>query len=203
MLHKPIHTQNKARSRAHSKAWLLYVCLLTMLAGCSKCNKVVEPAGELSKLPAATQTGAGTFGCMVNGKAWMPQGRGNILGPANPTIVYDATYDNGSLDIRARIYAGGSGLSSGNAISIIEIYGSKLDKEGEYNLTNSNVRFAYSTDTEGFYSKEDLASNCKLTITKLDKVNAIISATFSFTIEKKDTGKKLTVTDGRFDSLFY
>ena len=124
----------------------------------------------------------------------MPQGRGPILGPSNPSIVYDATYDNGSLEIRAQIYSGSA--------STIEVYVTKLDKEGEYSLVNSNLTFGYGTDDDDFYTKEDLASNCKLVITKLDKTNAIISGTFSFNIQKRDTGKKVTVTDGRFDSKF-
>jgi len=38
-------------------------------------------------------------------------------------------------------------------------------------------------------------------ITKLDLVNRIVSGTFAFTLETPACGK-VTVTDGRFDSLF-
>jgi hypothetical protein len=41
---------------------------LTVVVGCSK-NEDASP--ELSKLPAPTETGANTCGCLVNGKAWI------------------------------------------------------------------------------------------------------------------------------------
>lgn len=45
-----------------------FMSLLTA-SGCKK-NKL----SELDKLPPATQTGANTFGCLVNGKAYLPGG---------------------------------------------------------------------------------------------------------------------------------
>ena len=41
----------------------LYLCLAT-LTQCSKCKNDPAPTDQL---PAATQTGANTFGCLVNG----------------------------------------------------------------------------------------------------------------------------------------
>ena len=51
-------------------AWLLIIALCSIFTAC---KKVKEPPTELSKLPPATQTGANTFGCLVNGKAWVAQ----------------------------------------------------------------------------------------------------------------------------------
>ena len=191
MLHKPILTQ--------SKAWLLYVCLLICLGGCSQCNKVVEPANNPTNpagLPPATQTGARTFGCMVNGQTYMPYGRQSIL-TTNPKAAYDPSY--GELGISANIYldkpVDGSSLKERMSFSGLDIY-----DVGTYNLTNSNIKFIYSgADKDSYYSLTEIATNCQLIITKLDKTNKIIAGTFSFTLEKRDTGKKVTVTDGRFD----
>ena len=44
--------------------------LLAALLGLSQCKKH-DPE---SALPPATQTGASTFGCLVNGQAWTPKG---------------------------------------------------------------------------------------------------------------------------------
>ena len=85
MLHKPI-----------KKAWLLYVCLLTLFTGCSKCNKVIEPDSPTAGLPPATQVGAYTFGCMLNGQPWLPVGQQLFIYPRNPTIIYDPTYNGGT-----------------------------------------------------------------------------------------------------------
>ena len=123
MLHKPISHK--------SKAWLLYVCLLTMFAGCSKCNKVIEPNGGATGLPPATQVGAYTFGCMLNGQVWIPQGRGNILGPANPNVSYDATFEGGSLQMKASISV------NDKLKHYIGIGSLNVGSTGEYNLTNN------------------------------------------------------------------
>ena len=192
MLHKPILTQ--------SKAWLLYVCLLTMLAGCSQCNKVVEPNDPTNPagLPAATQVGARTFGCMVNGKVYVPVGRQSIL-TSNPKAAYEPSY--GELGIGGDIYLD-KPVNGSNLKEYISFSGQNIYDVGTYNLTNSNIIFIYANiaeDGNGYYSDTEIATNCQLTITKLDKTNKIIAGTFSFTLEKKDTGKKVTVTDGRFD----
>ncbi len=190
MLHKPI-----------KKAWLLYVCLLTLFAGCSKCNKTISP-NDASSLPAATETGAGTFGCMLNGQPWTPVGQQLFIYPRNPTIIYDPTYNGGTLRLSAYISTDRKDLMQ----TLNIICDSNFSSIGEYNLTNSKVSFDYTnlngSSEDNFCSCEDVASNCKLIITKLDRTNKIMSGTFSFTLQKKETGKKVTITDGRFDMKF-
>ena len=85
MLHKPI-----------SKMWLLYVCLLACLGGCKQCTEAPAP----TKLLDATQTGANTFGCMLNGNFWVASGSKSGFNPArlpNPYLGYDATFEGGWL----------------------------------------------------------------------------------------------------------
>ena len=168
------------------------------MAGCSKCNKVVEPdPTSTASLPAATQTGAGTFGCMLNGQVWLPVRQGVPLEMSNPKLVYDPTFEGGSFSLSGTIYA------DKRSQEAIAIGGRGIGTVGEYNLTNSGIKFFYDNLTTSYASDMgDITSNCKLTITKLDKTNAIIAGTFSFTIEKRDTGKKVTVTDGRFDMKY-
>ncbi len=188
MLHKPI-----------KKAWLLYVCLLTLFAGCSKCNKTISP-NDASSLPPATQVGAYTFGCMLNGQPWTPVGRQSILVAANPSANYEPDYRGGAFSVSADIYSS----QPVRLKEYISVGGIGINRVGEYNLSNSSILFQYADVAQGisYYSDEDIASNCKLVITKLDLTNKIIAGTFSFTLEKKDTGKKVTVTDGRFDMKF-
>ena len=170
------------------------------MAGCSKCNKVVEPAQDPAStagLPAATETGAGTFGCMVNGKAWLPVRDNTPLARSNPNLIYDATFEGGSFSLSGEIYA------DKRSQEWIAMGGRGIGAVGEYNLTNSGVGFTYVnySDSVSYNTDEDIATG-KIIITKLDKTNNIIAGTFSFTIEKRDTGKKVTVTDGRFDMKY-
>jgi hypothetical protein len=71
---------------------LLYLCLAT-LTQCSKCKDDPIPVNQL---PPATQTGAGTFGCLVNGQAWMPKGNDGF---SNYSVAYDPTYRQGTLNV--------------------------------------------------------------------------------------------------------
>ena len=168
-----------------------------LMAGCSKCNKVIEPDNPTAGLPPATQVGAYTFGCMLNGQPWLPVGRQSLMGAGNPSANYDPTYKGGNLGVGATVYDKGY---SKDAISFTL---ANINKVGEYNLKNSDLLFIYHGITsESYYSDTDIASNCKLVIIKLDLTNKIVAGTFSFTLEKKDTGKKVTVTDGRFDMKF-
>jgi len=50
---------------------LLLFTLITMLFSCSNHNDS-QPVSEISKLPPATQTGANTFGCLLDGVAFLP-----------------------------------------------------------------------------------------------------------------------------------
>ena len=70
---------------------LLPLCIAILLCFCfAQCKKTkIEPT-ELSKLPAATQIGANTFGCLVNGKAWIAQTDCKFLCDAPFKITYDA-----------------------------------------------------------------------------------------------------------------
>ena len=188
MLHKPI-----------SKMWLLYVCLLACLGGCKQCLKAPAP----NKLPDATQTGANTFGCMLNGNLWVAQGSRSGFNPGqrpNPNINYDATYNGGALDVS------GSIILDDETQSNMVITGSNIGSIGTYSLNKakSGIHFEHTNFVNSlvYYNdgyEGDMFSGGELTITKLDKVNKIISGTFYITIEKPKLGKKIVITDGRFD----
>jgi hypothetical protein len=53
--------------------------MLPLLCGLSACRKdgltpnTYPPPIDYTVLPPATQTGAGTFGCLVDGKVWVPR----------------------------------------------------------------------------------------------------------------------------------
>lgn len=63
---------------------LLFVCLTA-----SKCKKDKPPVNPVSQLPPETQTGANTFGCLIDGKVFVPKGGG--LSPVL-TCYYQCIY---------------------------------------------------------------------------------------------------------------
>jgi hypothetical protein len=179
------------------KPILLIVCSLTFaLFACKKDKKA-----PIDQLPAATQSGKNTFGCLINGQAFLPKGSFPFGNP-NPVLLYDPTFENGTLSIKAYRVDGS------NHVDIV-IGGTNIDKPGLYQIGTRG------TDAKQFANVRDQRSGCNyyhsddgticsgtLKITKLAVAEKIIAGTFSFTISTPgcETWK---VTDGRFDLRLY
>jgi len=161
------------------------IACLTSLMHCHRDQP--KPKTELEKLPAATQTGAYTFGCLVNGKAWVTR----------TTIDASAINQLGMLQIGAEIQT-----SSVNQTMFVFIKDSIVsvksysfdDKARQYSL------FSDYTDLNNpceFYA-DGINGDGRLSVTKFDQTKLIVSGTFSFTAwtARCDTIK---VTEGRFD----
>jgi hypothetical protein len=174
----------------------LYAGLL-LLTQCSKCKHDPAPADPLSQLPPATQTGANTFGCLVNGQAYTPNG---YNGTTNYAVLYDPTFQGGALDVRAYRYTG----SGTNTQQNIIIGGDSINHIGTYRLSSTGAQNAFFMDRnraspcDRFAGGNGVYTKGTLTITRLDVALGIISGTFAFTLAQAgcDTIK---VTQGRFD----
>ena len=168
-----------------------YPLLLVALLGLSQCQKKSDPSPE-EQLPPATQTGANTFGCLVNGQAWTPQG---YNGSSNYSVVYDPNYANGTLNISVYRYTGNE-----SSKQIITIYSDSLRTTGNYPLVKNGRQEALfkdrATGCEFFGGTYYRRGN--LTITRLDLRAGIISGTFDFVLAKPGCDS-VRVTQGRFD----
>ena len=147
---------------------------------------------ELEKLPPETQEGKYTFGCLVDGKAWV--------------IAYStaatAFYQEGTLDIAAEWRGRGTrqyislwvGLGSDNSLS-----------ETTYQLleypTGPIQSWAHLADDWALKCdwETSLEHQGTITITHLDQVNWIISGTFEFEGYDAQCNSVVKVTHGRFD----
>ncbi len=180
--------------------------LLAALLGLSQCkHKNPSPAKPEDQLPPATQTGAGTFGCLLNGQPWKPSG---FNGYPNFLVSYDPTYHGGSLSIRTYRYPTGA-----QDAQYIGFGGDQLNKPGTYPLTTLNSSTPLSPYT-AFFTDGNQSSPCdyysgnqgatvkgQLTITRLDLSSGIVSGTLECTLSQPgcDTIK---ITQGRFDGKF-
>lgn len=172
---------------------LLLVALgLLTLASCSK---------KIDELPAATETGANTFGASIDGVLWAPQGFG--IAPTAPLI--QASFGGGdSYYINARNF------SKQPTETEFELYLHNVTKPGTYSFNKTTAirpgqtaAYAYFVERRGTPKHQWMTNEThtgSVTITKLDKENRILAGTFQFKGEDK-TGNALpiTVTDGRFD----
>ena len=169
------------------KIYLLLLPLLWVLLGCQK-----DDPNPVDQLPPATQTGANTFGCLVNGQAWTPQG---YDGGSNYSVVYDPSYAHGTLNISVYRYRGDE-----SSKQIMAIYSDSLRTTGNYPLVKNGRQEALFKDRKigceffwGTYFRRG-----SLTVTRLDLQAGIVSGTFAFTLYKPGCDS-VRVTNGRFD----
>ncbi|WP_345227125.1 hypothetical protein [Hymenobacter koreensis] len=169
-----------------------YAALL-LLTQCSKC-KDNDPSPE-KQLPPATQTGANTFGCLVNGQAWTPRGNN---GTSNYSVVYEQT-PNALFDLRTYRYFD---TGQPDAFQYLILFARNLRGAGVYDLADaSNTRVSLNDRLSGcYYNSQDAGTYHKgtLTITRLDLQAGIIAGTFDFTLYLPGCDT-LKVTNGRFD----
>ncbi|WP_068823120.1 hypothetical protein [Pedobacter psychrophilus] len=174
---------------------LLALCfLLTTGMQCKK-DKTDTPG-----LPTATQEGKNTLGFLLNGEAWTPKG---LLGSsANLSIDVDLTYKKGVFNISAYnstsykpdvIYFGLGIKDSLNNQSI----------PVTYLLTNESLFGVYfsNDDCTLDYFNSSIKRSGSLTITKLDKVQRIISGTFDANLSLNGCSD-VKITQGRFDMKY-
>ena len=153
--------------------------LLLLAANCTK----KDP------LPDATQQGLNTFGCKIDGVAWIPNG---TSGPG------------GTKPTRASISPSGTFRISANSpqyLLTINIQKLNSNNIGEYNIGNTDNDFGYlgNNDTSFITNKDYLG---KVTITKIDTINQIASGTFYFQAKDRKSQNIAEITGGRFDVIY-
>ena len=186
------------------KQLLLPMLSLLLLSRCGLFNKK-DPEPQL---PPATQTGANTFGCLVNGEVWLPEGRTSTFAP-NMEINYEPSFRGGSLSI------GGYRYRKGEVDQILAV---GVDSVPKYRASSYRLQCVIKEPYRdgGGATYIDAIRNCEYycnrdgavllngicLITKLDLQAKIVSGTFAFTLAKPgcDTVK---ITQGRFDMKLY
>ena len=167
------------------------IALLALILFFDSCDPFESVKKE--ELPPATQEGKNTFGCLVNGRVWLPRGNN---GKTNLDASYDPSYQNGSLDVGAyRIYD--------SVDQFIAIGGKNINTVGEYLFSSQSDAGALLNDkkTNCSYNDPDNIISGNLNITRLDVNGRIISGTFEFSLAKSDCDT-VKVTEGRFDMKF-
>ncbi len=165
-----------------------HIVMLVLLTGFESCDDIINPKTELEKLPPATQEGKNTFGCLVNGRAWVTRTSTDAL----------SFYQSGLLQVSAGVDANSVPQGMILVISNGVVEGSLYDLATD---VKNLVEFS-SRNPSGicFYERENAVVG-HLKITKLDQVNLIVSGLFEFTTVVSGCDS-IKVTDGRFDLLY-
>lgn len=186
------------------KKLLLLFTVFTVFVACNKDDDPTpEPTIiEIDKLPAATQTGANTVGCLLNGKAFLPSGTRPGGGNPNPYCAY--YHDQFVLNFSIIRNENNTSLEGTEQIMLYSV-DTLLEEDSTYDIANFNENqygayVVYSLqDPNNFESTSEKVG--KLHITRLDKTNNILSGTFWFDAVNEQ-GKKVEIREGRFDMVF-
>ena len=181
----------------------LYLSLL-LLTQCSKCKldnpTPLPPKDPLSVLPAETQTGAGTLGCLVNGNAYATVSsvkcRGDwqgvralfISGGANAGAVFGKEKFSVGLLLTGE-------LRSGQLFDLVRF------KQPVSSSLNQFVADAVAGSKPCVYEGNYIKTG-KVELLKFDGVARIASGRFAFTLYEPGGCDTLRVTQGRFDVKF-
>ena len=167
---------------------IILILITTFTLSC--CNKEDDnPQNPIDQLPLATQTGANTFGCLINGEPFV------VSNTSNQTAIYQdgglliggqKSINNNLTQVSIFI----SETSIGEIISENNSYvlNSNSVPKGEYYIENQNCFYFTSSNYSG-----------SITITKLDNINFIVSGTFEFKSISDNCEGIIDITNGRFD----
>lgn len=175
------------------KLYVKFLIILFLFTG-NACDKKDDLSPE-EQLPEATQNGANTAGCLVDGEVFLPDGEslnsGSVL--KAQYAVNDGKHIFG-LSIRNR--------KGQNRMIQFESRNQKLEKGQKYLLTKNTDTTASGLYliggglVDGFTTNNDTTG--EFVITNLDDANKIISGTFWFDAENRN-GDIVEVRNGRFD----
>ena len=182
---------------------LLYLCLAT-LTQCSKCKKDdPQPGPEAAvALPPETQTGAGTFGCLVNGQIFVclypTLRKGDWMSPTRFSLGTGINL-NGQRDAQS--------------VTLISIINGQLQNNQTFLLVSAATPFPIFTpginqfvssasgDKRCYYSGNYIKTG-QVELVKFDPFARIAAGRFAFKLYEPGGCDTLRITQGRFDVKF-
>jgi hypothetical protein len=183
------------------KLLLLIIACVNIFAACKKdkTTTLIEPVSMGDQLPAITQSGAKTFGCIINGKVYIPKGY-NSNGSPNPKSIYSI-----GLNGRPVLQINADQFINNTNVSYFTLKIGNLDHLGYYSSVDEFNFLMGWLETIGNCSTTVLDTTVKkwggVNITKIDLSNQIVSGQFNCKY-KTLACDTVFITDGRFDIKF-
>lgn len=187
--------------------FLIISSLFFITLTASKCKKDKMPTNPVDQLPPETQIGANTFGCLVDGKIFLP--KGPSLGPILQ-CAYQYLNTNYSKGYFFQLSATEKGSGAGGcelfSISLgtdsLQVFQGQIYQLVDYAKSNAAAQYSNFYDCGQFVNYNTSNQTIgQLSLKKFDEVNQIASGTFWFNAVSKN-GDTVHVTDGRFDMQF-
>ena len=173
---------------------LLLTSSLFLAAACTKADDDT-PTTPLDELPPATQVGANTFGCLIDGVPFVNQGGGNFL----PDI--SGSYINSTPEIFTciafEIDAATGLLNSSVSFRVHQLEIGKVEprlNKPTYRIYTPSAELEYFIDSTRFYEYR---------ITHHDPSQNIVSGIFENFSFCPTNGDTVHIKDGRFDVVYF
>ena len=170
-------------------AKLLSFLLILLLSQCDRCKEEVKPIAEIDKLPPATQSGKFTFGCLINGKAFVAKHSGKM------SAIYQQGFLQFGADNEIEQFTHDIYMVVYDPIEINKMY---FLAESPKNSLYLKKYTGNSAGSSYCYYDFNNTLDGYVIFTRLDRQKFIVSGKFEFTtvVPGCDT---IRVTDGRFD----
>ena len=180
--------------------------IMLCFASCSSCKK------EIDALPSATQEGKNTFGCLIDGQAYVPNGGGGLISSAPISGGY--AYSSITCAYRGKNVWINTYSKDGKRISLYlenvvrtGIYPLKYTTPGapselcppNHAIYSKNVGATPTAPSTSYLYATDSEYTGEINITRADTVNRIVSGTFFFKARRPSTSEIIEITNGRFD----
>lgn len=180
------------------KFTLFTFCCIVFLS-CTSCfEQFFDTADPEPVLPPLTQTGANTFGCLVNGEVMVSPNslRMRVYRTYSPDRLYAISADSGGRDGEddedIKFFT-----SAPNGISEKSYIVRDSTSAG---LNTAEYRLKVDSDSRiNYYAFDDSG---EFQITYLDEEKGIISGVFAFSAVNSQNSDTVHITEGRFDIKF-
>ena len=201
------------------------VLLLGSLLGLTQCLLLPDDVSmPEDKLPAATQTGANTAGCIVDGLTWVPRREGFLFGGNySPIDVQWGKVGGGRHPLALLLIKNIDDDTHVHGETTLKLYLPDITRAGTFAFdqpANPSVVNGPTAYADFHYNRSPAkqlrtgpGAPGRLVVTRLDTVARIVSGTFEFTPAQVTSGltgngtpipggKTARITEGRFDCKF-
>jgi len=182
------------------------------IGGCSKDDPIIDD--PLAKLPPETQTGANTFGCIINNQVFYPRdGTSTLFNPGGKGLKFwgdpsDPTGNGNYNEIEIRNLQDAKPANT----MLIHLQGLDQIRIGEYVWHESNFQSSidglmqnyvyakiYNPSVNSWQYYGSYENSGKVTITKYANNNTIVSGNFSGKLRLYNGTEEIDILNGRFD----
>ena len=177
------------------KHTLTLTLALTILISFLSCTKTDMEKSEIDKLPPITTEGKNTFGCLVNGKAWIPKTDGGLF---NERL--SIKYEGRSFSIGANIRINNDMVrqrlfvtTNFTDLGVYQIPPPPFSGIIFFNLKNPPMGTIACT------RYKCIPEDTEIEILYINTSQRIISGTFNYKNLTNRCGDVINITDGRFD----